>query len=228
MPILFRRFFSLALTLVIGPALSLALLAATLPNTALADEDGVEELSYQDLVEQLRTKKRKNTAPQVHALDQISLHASIAMASSVNTYRVNDRQLTRGLNGFQIALGIDLFSPTWMSELALRNFGTRDSGTESQSQREVDLKVLHRGSLGSKMGFRAGSGLSTRYLRFTDPTQDINISQETPNLILVGGLDSILSDSVNIGAEFSVRSALVDQSMDRNSLDMMVRLETSF
>lgn len=207
--------------------LGLALLAAA-PG-ARAAEAGVEELSYQDLVDQLKAKRRKPVAPRrAHQLDEINLHASIAMAASFNNYRVQDRSLSRGMNGFQIGLGIDLFSPQWMAELALRNFGTRESGTESHALREVDLKVMHRQSLGAKLGFRAGTGLSTRYIRFTDPIHNVSVSEESPNLIVAGGLDSFLTDRVNVGAELSLRTALVDQSLDRNSADLMVRLETSF
>lgn len=215
-------------TLALGPAaLTAALFAPTFP--AHAAEDGVEELSYQDLVDQLKAKRKKVTAPRrTNQLDEINLHASIAMAASFNNYRVSDRSLSRGMNGFQIGLGIDLFSPQWMAELALRNFGTRESGTETHALREVDLKVMHRQSLGSKLGFRAGTGLSTRYIRFTDPVHNVSVSEESPNLIVAGGLDSLLTDRVNIGAELSLRTALVDQSLDRNSADLMVRLETSF
>lgn len=211
--------------------LAFGLVAAILvkPKIAFAKEDGIEELSYQDLVDQLKAKRKKIIAPKrANSLDQINLHASLAMATSFNNYRIGDRRLTRGMNGFQIGLGIDLFNPQWMAELALRNFGTRDSGTESHALREVDLKVLHKQSLGSKLGFRAGTGLSTRYIRFTDPAYGVNVSEESPNLILTGGLDSILNEAVNIGAEISLRSALVDQSSDRNSADLMIRLETSF
>lgn len=219
----------MAKTFLCAFALALGLATAFHTPHARAAEEGVEELSYQDLVDQLKAKRKKIIAPQrSNQLDEINLHASIAMASSFNNYRVGERSLSRGMNGFQIGLGIDLFTPQWMAELALRNFGTRESGTESHALREVDLKVMHRQSLGQKLGFRAGTGLSTRYIRFTDPVHGINLSEESPNLILSGGLDSLLTDRVNIGAELSIRTALVDQSLDRNSADLMVRLETSF
>lgn len=222
-----RKTIARSLPLILAFGLACATFWVAVPSSAV--EEGYEELSYQDLVDQLRQKKKKiSVVPQAHALDQIALHASLGLATSLNTYHINNRSLTRGLNGFQISVGIDLFSPEWMAELALRNYGTRQSGTESQSQREVDLKVLHKGSLGQKMGYRAGTGLSTRYIRFSDPALDINLSQESPNLLLVGGLDSYLNDQVNLGAELSLRSALIDQALDRNSMDLMVRLETSF
>lgn len=204
-------------------------LVAAFHAPAVHAEEGVEELSYQDLVDQLKAKRKKVAAPRAsHRLDDIDLHASIAMATTFSNYRVGDRSMTRGMNGFQIGLGIDLFTPQWMAELALRNFGTRESGTESHALREVDLKVMHRQSLGSRLGFRAGTGLSTRYIRFSDPVHNISVSEESPNLIIAGGLDSILTEQVNVGAELSVRTALVDQSLDRNSADLMIRLETSF
>lgn len=209
-------------SLVLGLALILPI-----SQNANADE-GVEELSYSDLVDQLREKRRRVASPIINPLDDIALHASVAMATSLSSFEVDGRNMTRGMNGFQIALGIDLFDPSWMAELALRNFGTRESGTESQSLREVDLKVLHRVSIGQKLGYRVGAGLSTRYLKFSDPAYDVSLSEESPNLIFATGLDSYVTDHVSLGAEIGFRTALVDQSMDKNSVDLMLRLETSF
>lgn len=211
------------------PAVVLALFFTMAPQRAQAlAEEGYEELSYQDLVDRLQTKKKKISQPQAHPLDQINLHASLGLTTSMNSYRVKGRDVSRAMNGFQVAMGIDLFSPEWVSELALRNFGTRESGGEKQSQREVDLKVSHLQAVTGGWTTRVGAGLSTRYLRYVDAATDVNVSQESPSLMASLGLETKLSPQIILGGDFGLRTALTDQSLDRNSMDLIIRLETLF
>lgn len=187
-----------------------------------------EELSYQDLVDQLRDKKRKIKPATENPLDSLALHAGVGLAATLNSFSFEGRDAARAMNGFQISLGIDLFSPHWMAETALRNFGTRQSGTETQSQREIDLRVLHRSPINDKMGIRVGAGLGTRFLKFSDPSQNLSVNEESPHMILATGLEIPLSKMVSLSGEMGFRSALIDSSVDRNSLDLLIRLDTAF
>lgn len=215
-----------SLTLALGLALTAGLW--TVPAQA---SDDYEELSYQDLVDQLREKRRRISQPRTrptHPMDEISLHANLALATNMSSFSVGGRNVSTAMNGFQIGLGIDLFSPDWRSELALRNFGTRETGNQSQSLRELDLKVYHRTKWADRLSYRLGSGLSTRYIRYSDTARNIHLSEESPNLMLLGGIDSEITPGLSMGAELGARTALADQNIDRNSLDFMLRVETSF
>lgn len=209
-------------------ALGLALTFSVLtPSKSLAASD-YEELSYQDLVDQLREKRRKVRPAVENPLDTINLHAGVGLATTLNSFSFEGRDAARGMNGFQISLGIDLFSPHWIAETALRNFGTRQSGSETQSQREIDLRVVHRSPISDSLGLRAAAGLGTRFLKFSDPARNIHVNEDSPHMILAAGIDTPLSKMVRLGGEMGFRSALVDSSVDRNSIDLMVRLDTSF
>lgn len=199
------------------------------PPLAIAQSAEYEELSYEDLVEQISRKKQKVIrATETNPLDDIKLHAGIGLITAMNNMRVNDQTFTRAMNGFEISLGIDLFSRHWTSEAVLRNFGTSSSGSESRSLREFDLRVLHRNALGSQLGYRLGSGLGTRYFKFSDPQRRASLSEEVPCLLGFAGLETPATPNVNLGAELGLRHPMIDSSSDKTSLDLMVRLDTTF
>ncbi len=212
--------------------LSCGLVGLCAPSFATASpspESEYEELSYEDLVEQISRKKQKVIrAAEVNPLDDIQLHAGLGLITAVNSMRIQDRDMARTMNGFEISLGIDLFSRFWTSEAVLRNFGSSGTGTESRSLREFDLRVVHRSPLGEKLGYRLGSGLGTRYFKFSDSARRISISEEVPCLLGFAGLETYASKVLSVGTEIGLRSPLIDTSSDKTSLDLMVRLDTTF
>lgn len=188
-----------------------------------------EEVTYDDLVNQLQQKRRrveKSTAE--HPLDHLQIHAGVGLISSTNRLEIPESRGERTLNGFQISVGIDLFSPEWVSEIVLRNFGTSERGSETRSLRELDLRAFYRGSLSRQLGYRLGGGLGTRYFRFADSRLRISRGEETPCFVGFGGFESYLSNQVSLGVELGARTALLDRSIDRSSFDLMVRLDTFF
>ncbi len=188
-----------------------------------------EEVTYDDLVNQLQQRrKRVERTTADHPLDHLQIHLGVGLATSINNIDVPSSKGDRTLNGFQISAGIDLFSPDWVSEFVLRNFGTSDRGSETRSLRELDLRVLFRNSLSKQLGYRVGGGLGTRYFRFSDSRLNISRGEETPCMIAFGGFESYLGSNVSLGVELGARSALIDRTIDRSSFDMMVKLDTFF
>lgn len=203
-------------------------LALVFSQNALAAAE-TEEVTYDDLVNQLQQKRKrveKTTAD--HPLDHLQIHLGVGLTTSSTRLAIPESPGERSLNGFQISAGIDLFSPEWVSEIVLRNFGTSQRGSETRSLREIDLRAFHRGTVGQRLGFRAGAGLGTRYFRFSDSRLNISRGEETPCFVAFGGFESYLSNQVSLGVELGARTALIDRSIDRSSFDLMVRLDTFF
>ncbi len=202
-------------------------LAAALLVSTLAQAADYEEVSYDDLVNQIN--KRKNSVVQNanDPLDSIKLHAGVGLLTSANNINTGQGSDTvKYQNGFQLSLGIDLFSPEWAAETALRNFGQAKSGSETRSLREFDLKLMHRHMLSSSSGFRLGAGIGTRYLKIDDI--NVNIDDTTPTALIFGGLDIYAAKNFSVGIESGFRTSMVNQTSDRGSLDLTVRLDTYF
>jgi hypothetical protein len=203
------------------------LFASILSSTMVWAAADYQEVSYDDLVNQISQRKNSVVSNANDPFDSIKLHAGLGLLSSVNNVNTGRGGDTlKYQNGFQLSLGIDLFSPQWAAELALRNLGQAKSGTETRSLREFDMKFMHRDLISSNMGYRLGAGLGTRYLKISDT--DTSIDDSTPTALLFGGLDMYATKNFSVGVESGFRTSMVNQTADKGALDIMLRMDTYF
>lgn len=210
----------------------LTLISLTLVQClALATTPGsseYEEISYDDLVNQLHQKKSSLIENAHDPLDSNILHAGFGLITSANSVNIRGDNTIKYQNGFQLSLGIDLFSPQWAAEAALRNFGQAHSGTESRTLREFDLKLMHRDLLSANTGYRLGAGIGNRYLKINDEVNGISVEDNTPTSIFFAGFDFIANKNMSVGIETGLRMSMINSTTDRNAADMMLRLDTYF
>lgn len=191
-----------------------------------------EEISYDELVQRLSKKKTKVIHDQIGSsvLDDIMIHVGVGLTNSSLHYFNGQETSTQNVHGFQLSFGIDLFSPYWASEMLVRNLGgssDQSSSSEVQSFREFDLRVLyHEPSTTTAPGFRIGGGLGNRYLRIADGT--ISFEEYSPVFVLFAGLDYSLNKNFSIGAELGARAAIIPEYHDKQSLDLLIRMDTFF
>ncbi len=196
--------------------------------TIVQAEPAYEEVTYDDLVNQISKKRKQlspNSSPQ---LDELKIYAGVGLITGVNSVRVLGSESYKYQNGFQISLGIDLFSPFFASEAVLRNFGQSHSGSETRSFREFDLKFLYHNRIDSQVGFRAGAGLGTRYFKLSDPVSGADINDSTPTSVLFSGIDVFASSALTLGFEAGFRSAMITSTADKNAVDFTFRIDTQF
>lgn len=197
----------------------------SLGTLVLASE--VEEVGYEELVQQINQKKSRIIRGANDPLDSLKIHAGLGLISSMTTVNTGARSDgNKYQNGFQLSLGIDLFSPIWATEASLRNFGQAKSLSETKSLREFDLKFMNKDYISSNMGYRLGAGIGTRYLRITDV--DTDIDESTPTAIIFGGLDVFASKNVSVGLEAGYRTSMVNRTADKGGMDLSLRFDTYF
>lgn len=194
---------------------------AATPDTAY------EEVSYDDLLTELSSKKRNLTNYQTSPFDTVRLHAGVGYANSFTNISAEKQNFNRHAAGIQISLGMDLFSPNWYSEGVFRNYGLTNTGNEELTLRELDLKLGYTNTLESIWSFSLSSGLSNRFLRFTDPTKNIDVESTTPSLVVSTGFHAQVHRNVSIGAEVSAHTAVISRTIDKNSFDFAFRINTS-
>jgi hypothetical protein len=199
----------------------------TVAVTAQADKD-YEEVGYDQLLKELHMQDHPVVAQEKDSFEDISFHLGFGMLNSVSNFRVDNRDIFHYQSGFQIALGIDLFVKDWTSEVALRNYGVRDNGTESTSLREFDLQVLNRDTWSNNWSRRVGMGLANRYLKYSDTRIGFSRSENTPSAVFLAGVEARVAPAFSIGIEASFRTAMIGDSIDRNSADMLLRFDGAF
>lgn len=208
-----------------------ALIAAALFSTptlvqAAAPDSEYEEVSYDDLLNELSAKKR-SVSRSSDSLDNVRLHAGIGYTNSFTNISANKQNYNRHANGIQLSLGMDLFSPNWYSEGVFKNYGVTGTGSEELSLRELDLKIGYTNTLESIWSYTISSGLSNRFLRFTDSAKRVSVDETTPSLIISTGFNARVHKYISLGAEISAHSAMVSSTADKNSFDFAFRLTTS-
>lgn len=204
-------------------------LAIFSPTIVRAIEAEVEEVTYDDLIQRLnQTKTRFQKDLNPHPFDTIFFHASVGIATSVTNVSVAGNNSYKYQNGFELALGVDLFSPFWRSEAVIRNFGLSQSGTESRSLREFDLKVFGVVPTNSQASLLLGTGLGTRYFKMNDDFNGVYISETTPVGLFLAAIQTRLTNSLGLTFELGLRSALVNHTVDKNSADLTVKIDTTF
>lgn len=204
-------------------------LLISLSTTLVQAATEYEEVSYDDLVNQINKRKSSVIRNANDPLDDIKLHAGFGLITSANNVNTGQgRDTLKYQNGFQLSLGIDLFSPYWSSELAIRNFGQAKSGTETRSLREFDLKFMNRNHLSEGAGYRLGAGIGNRYLKIDDDYNGVAIDDSTPTALFFGGIDAYVNKNISFGIEGGLRTSMVNQTADKSAFDLTVRLDTYF
>jgi hypothetical protein len=129
--------------------------------------------------------------------------------------------------GAQASLGIDLLSPEWVAEGSARSFSDADYVQNGVALKEFDLRVIYRPHLSENVVARMGAGLAARYL--TVDRGGLGVFQyTTPASVGSLGVDVYLNQIFSVGAEASMRSALIAESVDQFSYDAAVRLDAHF
>jgi hypothetical protein len=186
-----------------------------------------QEVSYDDLLNELSSKKRKITNYKTSSFDTVRLHAGVGFANSFSNIAAAKQNFNRHASGIQVSLGMDLFNPNWYSEGIFKNYGVNTSGSEEMSLRELDLKIGYTNSLEKMWSYTIASGLSNRFLSFSDTSRGIDVDSTTPSLIVSTGFQAKIHQNVSLGAEVSAHSAIVSQTVDKSSFDFAIRINTS-
>lgn len=198
----------------------------TLVQAQFADET-VEELTYEDLVEQLSTQKRRVQMPSQDPFESVKIHAGMAMVNSFSTFRINDKNTARYQNGLQIALGVDLLTESWFAEAAFRNFGLNREGSEEHRLRELDLKFGHRAMIEGPWFYRFQAGLAHRQLRIEDALRGTQVEATTPALLGSAGIGVQMGPLLSLGLDLGARVPVIDRTADKGSFDFALELKAS-
>lgn len=184
-----------------------------------------EEVSYDDLLNELTSKKQK--IQKETSTDTPHLHAGIGYANSFSNISTNGSNYSRHATGIQLSAGTDLISPEWYAEGIFRNYGSNSDGNEDFSLRELEAKIGYTNLLKDVWHYSISSGVSNRFLKFTDNSRGINVDESTPALVISTGIYAQVHRNLSVGAEVSGRTAMVNKTADQNSFDFAFRLNTS-
>ncbi len=190
--------------------------------------DSYEEVSYDDLVRQISTKKKNMVdQSQPHPFDQVLIHTGFGYVNSFTVMEINNRESQKYQNGIELSLGVDLFSENWYAETSFRNFGITSYGTEEIILKELDLKIGYKERLKKPLIFKIDGGLANRYLKISDSDREISINDTTPMLMGTVGLAAEFNPYTSLGLNLSGKSALISRTADKSAFDFSLCFKAS-
>ncbi len=160
------------------------------------------------------------------------IHVGFAMLSSYANFQMAAGKGESGLlTGFELSFGIDLFSPNWMALGSIRSYSSEKLGESLRAKlQEFDLKFLYKNYLSRRVQGVFGLGISARYLDLK--TEVLGVTQTTkyttPASVVSAGFMARMGKQISVGPEFSYRSAMINETADRNAFDGMLKLDAQF
>lgn len=199
-----------------------------LSTSAWAQSSDEDYVGYDTIVDDLTASTRTPQVKSGDPFDLISIHGGFGLVTSHLSLDLADGKSYSGFQkGFEASLGIDLFSPKWMAEGALRSFSSSqvEKGIYA-SLSEFNLRLMYRNPVGRLVRIRLGLGVAARYLELKTADQRQEFS--TPASILSVGLEAALSRNLSVGAELAYRSALITETADKGAADATLSLGAHF
>ncbi|MEI2659951.1 MAG: hypothetical protein V9G11_08520 [Bifidobacterium adolescentis] len=122
--------------------------------------------------------------------------------------------------------GIDLFTQDLYAEGVFRNFGVTPVPHENLTLRELDLKIGYKQNIDPMWIFKLSTGLANRYLNYENTSEKWSQDAITPSFLGAFAISSKISSKLYFTTELSGRSALISNTIDKNSVDLTLQLQT--
>lgn len=206
----------------------LSFVQAGRPLSAHASDD---YSSYDDIVRELKASEVATSVPSRTDSDfeAIRIHAGTGFVSTHANFRTpGGMPDSASLNGFEVFMGIDLFSRNWIAEGAARSFNPEAFAGTKIALREFDLKIIHRDTIGRTVYWRGGLGVAARYITFDQKPLGLNDSYTTPATIFLLGLGAQFNSNLSLGADLNYRTALITDTIEKSAVDGNLRLTGTF
>lgn len=207
--------------------LSALLLSFSQTAFAFEEEDYSSYEDYDSIVGDLSSRTSARNDDLLN-LDAMKLHAGFGMNNTLIDLKSESGSPDRvTLQGFQISLGIDLFSPNIVTEVALMNFNSEVKDDYKYSLKEFDIKTYYRHHLNRIVAVRGGAGLGIRYFEINNPNAG-STDYTNPVAQLLFGAEAKLGKKLSFVTELSYKNAMSSTSPERSALDLGFRVDGHF
>jgi hypothetical protein len=215
--------------------------------------DDESQFGYDYIVRELSRGETSTTIGKYSdPFSQVKIHLGVSFLSSHISIDPIDRKSYSGFHrGFEANFGIDLFTPEWTAEGVVRTFSPQNVGRESIGLKEFELRVVRRYRIAPSLTWRLGGGLTARYLDVSytrngqassasgaaaaeassaTPSPLVTVSERytTPASVITTGMELRLTEVLGLGLELSFRSSMIDETIDKQSVDAALRVAGQF
>lgn len=204
-------------------------LLASLITTNIYAQEEEEVYSYDSIVDQLSSSNRTDqTDIWEDPYKDVKFHIGAGFSQSILNVKSGSSSDAVTMGGIEIRFGINLMNPQWIAEGTLRNYNDNRSDGVKYQLREFEAKIVHTKPYAKQLFYRVGTGIAARYLQTNIENRAINKEYTTPSLILMAGSGMMLTDHISVVGDVAFKTSIVNDTVDKNTLDFTLRLDTSF
>ncbi len=204
------------------------ILTSFLFTTTLHAQESEDIYSYDTIVDQLNTNRAEQPEDFGDPYKNVKFHIGAGFSQSILNVKSGGSSDAVTISGIEIKFGINLMSPSWIAEGTLRNYNdTRSNGTSYQL-REFEGKIVNTNLYAKNLFYRVGSGIAARNLTTNIENRDVNKRYTTPSLILMAGSGMQLTNHIAVVGDVAFKTSIVNDTVDKNTLDFTLRVDTSF
>lgn len=188
-------------------------------------KEGYQEVTYEELVSELNTKKSSVERRQRAPNNEISL--GVGYVHSMTQLNIRRNTTERSQNGLQISGSMHLDSPNLYAEGILRNFSGSSLSQEDLQILQMDGRLGFSNSIAALWKYNLFAGFSGRLIQASNATQGYTVNEFTPSITAGAGAMAEIHKNIRLGFEVGGRTSILGKNMDKNSVDFALRLDTS-
>ena len=188
-------------------------------------DDNYQEVSYDDLVNELNSKKSKVTEKK--QLPQQALYLGIGYVHSYSQMTLNNMNTSRSQNGLQLSGTMNLDSPNLYAEGIFRNFSGSTLSNENLQVYQFDGRLGYNNELSAPWKYNLFTGFVGRFVDAQNSVKNYSVSEFTPSFTAGAGVINEIHRNLRLGFEVGGRTSILGRNTDRDSVDFSIRLDTS-
>ncbi len=166
--------------------------------------------------------------------DEIRIHLGVSLLQSYQKFNIAPGvQAEGGIRGFQLGLGVDLFSPHWIAQGLLTNYPTSGIEDTTISSNAFELRLIYDYPIMVGVTVHGGAGIGNRYYNIKTQARtgtNVDDGQSSFNsgaFGLVVGAEYWPTGEISGGIEFSHHTPMAS-STDPTSYDLGIQISGHF
>jgi hypothetical protein len=187
--------------------------------------EGYQEVTYDELVNELNTKK--STVEFKKKVPTNEIHLGVGYVHSFTQLNVNRSNTERSQNGLQLSASMNLDSPNLYAEGVFRSFSGSTINQEDLQVLQMDGRLGYINTIAVPWKFNIFAGFSGRLVQANNSTQNYSVNEFTPSFTTGLGTMADIHKNIRLGFEVGGRTSILGKNTDKNSVDFALRLETS-
>jgi hypothetical protein len=192
---------------------------------AYDQEENYED--YDSIVGDLSSRTSNNNNGDILNLDAMKLHAGFGFTNTLIDLRSTPNGPSKiTLQGFQLSMGLDLFSPNVITEVGLINYNSETKDSYTYDMKEFDIKTYYRYHLNRIIALRGGIGLGIRDMDVDSPAGSASYTDPVSQILLGG--EAKLGRSLSFLSELSYKNSLTGGTPERGAMDLIFRVDGHF